>query len=344
MGALVLCTGLLACGEPGSGNPGPRLRDVSSSLDEGAWAGLLHPVAVDVGADGRVYVGDRGDRTVKVYGASGRPMGRIGGEGRGPGELSGIGEVQVSGAEVAVLDAGQRVILRLAPDGTEIGRVPLTGLEETFAFLGAHLALASSPGWSLPPPRGERTSWPLVRVTDARGRSLWEGGARSPAGSAFAAHILNFVLPAGTSDGRVLWLARLNGTTVSQLTGPERPVRTVDRTLPHAWRRIPDDYAPSPEVLAGDTDAELPFDAVTLDIDTDARGHAYVLTALGPTRDDPGLESVPVAVDRVHRESLGWKRFHVSTPATDLAVSPDGRRVYLLHEPTARLRVHALDR
>lgn len=342
--ALALCLAALACGDGRRDAGGKSLREIVPDGTVAAWSGLLHPVVVDAGPDGRVYVGDQGDMTVKVFGPRGRRLGTVGGQGRGPGELARVGEVEVSAGEIGVLDARRRAVVRFDTAGGEIGRLDLTGLEEAFSYVGGDLALASSPAWSLPPPGGERASWPLVRVTDTSGRALWEAGERSRPESAFAAHIRNFVLPAGTPDGEGLWLAHLNGTAVSHFTGPGRTPLTIHRDLPFEWRRIPADFTPSPELLAGEGGAGLPFDAVTLDIDTDGAGNAFLLTALGPTGADPGLEDVPVAVDRVEAGSLRWTRNRAPAPATDLAVSPDGRRIYLLHEPTARLRVYARGR
>lgn len=330
-----------ACGGPAADPAGERLRAVPTSATD-PWGGLLHPVALDVDAGGRVYVGDQGDRTVKVFDPEGRRLHVLGGEGGGPEELRDVGDLDVAGDVVSVLDRATRALVRFAPDGSEAGRILLGQMEETFAAVGRGYALAASPRWSLPVSRG-RSAPPLFRIVDVDGEQRYAGGERVSAESPFADHILNFVLPAGTPDGERVWLAGLNSTELSVFSTEERSFRSVRRDVPFRWARIPEDFRPTPEFLRRGEDAVLPFDAITLDLDTDGEGNAYVLTALGPSRARSDRSGLPVAVDRVDVETLEWSRHAAPETASDVAVSPDGRRVYLLDEASARVRVYGLE-
>lgn len=81
--------------------------------------------AVDIGADGTIYVLDQQAAQVRVFDAGGRYVRTIGSPGDGPGELSPSTAALMVGAgdSVYVADMMKQRIHRFAPDGTEAGGV-----------------------------------------------------------------------------------------------------------------------------------------------------------------------------------------------------------------------------
>ncbi|MBI4513270.1 MAG: hypothetical protein HY702_04090 [Gemmatimonadetes bacterium] len=303
-----------------------------------AWAGLLHPSAIRTDSGGRVYVADIADRSVKVFDAFGTPITTLGGTGRGPGEFQRIQDFEVIAGEVIVLDSGLRRVVRMTEDGSVLGSWPTEG-EEVLASLGADvLILANSPEWSLVPPDG-RTRPPLLRVLDLQGETRYRLGERQPSKTPFADYVANFVLPAGTPDGRRIWLARLNDPVVEVFSSETRASRWIGRHVPFDWRRIAPDFVPSQAMLTPAGRAAIPFDPVSLDIATDALGRAYILTALTPDRNEGRPRRV--GVDILDPRDGKVTRYVAPEPATHIAVSPDGGILYLVDEREARVRLYA---
>lgn len=302
-----------------------------------AWAGLLQPSAIRTDEAGRVYVADRGDETVKVFDGVGTLLATLGGRGQGPGEFQRVQDVEVVAGEVIVLDSQLRRLTRMSQDGGVVASWPTDG-EEVLASLGrGGLILANSPGWSVALPDA-RTEPPLLRVLDLEGRVQYHLGPRRSSKTPFADYVLNFVLPAGTRDGRHVWLARLNDPAVEVFSRETGAWRSIPRRLPFRWRRLPPDFVPSPGALTAGARAEIPFDAVSLDIATDTLGRAYILTAVAPGGD--GGQPERVAVDVLDLEGETATRYVAPEPATHLAVSADGAVVYLVDESRARVRAY----
>lgn len=311
---------------------------VALSPDEDAWSQLLHPVAITVAHDGRVFVGDEGDKTVKIYDATGRRnLGIVGGSGEGPGELRNINDVASLAGSPVVLDNNRGKIVHFDVTGGDGGEISLDGDRQLLASLGSdHLVLATSSQWSLPVTEDP----PLFEVVSSGGEVVVTGAGRTESGSPFADYVMNFVYPAGAVDGETLWLADMNGTRVRRYSsGGRRADTTIRRSVPFDWRRIPGDFVPSGEMMERGSEADVPFDPVTRAIDTDAEGNAYLLTMLAPSA-GPGQSPSEVSVDMVDFGSGGVRRFIVDGPATDLAVSPDGGRLYVLDSSVAQIRVY----
>lgn len=343
VGGLVLAAAIGACSQPESTVDRDRAPSVDTlgalSVGEDAWPGLLHPVAVAVDGDGRVLVGDRGDKTVKVFDAGGgRRLHTAGGEGAGPGELSAINDLEDMSGESIVLDNQLGRVVRFDSAGGARDQFSIEGDREELGRLGAdRLILATSARWSLPGADGAR---PLFEVVDRDGEVVFTGGGRAEASSPFAEHVMNFVFPAGTPDGGMIWLAYMNDTRVVKYDVDAREYgETVNRSVPFDWESIPEDFEPSRSMMARGRKADVPFDAVSQSIDTDREGNAYVLTMLAPAP-SPGQTPAEVAVDVIDAVTGDLRRYVVDGPATDLAVSPGGHRFYLVNPSMARIRVY----
>src|SRR5215210_7746460 len=68
----------------------------ASQVGQRSGGVLRFPQAVAVGADGSVYVGDQGSRTVQVFGPDGAFRRDLGSAGTRPGELSGVGALALA--------------------------------------------------------------------------------------------------------------------------------------------------------------------------------------------------------------------------------------------------------
>lgn len=277
---------------------------------------LIHPVDLVVDATGVIYVGDDGDKVVKVQDEEGRWMRLFGGEGRGPGELESIGTLLVMDEVLAVLDGRTGRVKRWTLEGEPLADHRYGGRLDVVGAVGPSLVIANDPSWNLPPSRQAT----LVHVLDDGGgtRRL---GRRRPAATPYAQHIMNFVIPAGSPRGRWLWLGYLNEPLLERYDLHEASRTVFDRFIPHAWRRIPTDY--DPRKVPPTSARDLPFDVITEDVAVDGYGRAYVLTG-GQSR------SRPTFIDIVSLTSLVARRLEAPPGARRIAVSIDGAKLYVL--------------
>lgn len=313
-----------------------ELKPVSSAAD--SWAGLLNPVSIRVGRDSAVYVADNSDSRIHVFSEDGEPLRTFGGAGAGPGELDRPRDVVPLVAGTVVFDAvGSRFHL-FDVRGGFVGRTAFSGVgDESVAGIGDDaLILASSARWSLPAP-SSRGPWPLAAIVNTAGGTVEEIGERVAVQSPFAAHIRNFVLPAGSPDGRYVWLAYLNSPRVLLYDRQRKISRIIERELPFTWTEIPETYLPQTAPSKPGERAVPPFDAVTYDVAVDAGGRAYVLTALESSV-SAGGQPTRMAVDVVSPdEAVAPQRFEVAGHYSRIGVAPDAGRLYLLDPNTARL-------
>jgi hypothetical protein len=301
------------------------------------WSGLLHPIQIAVGDDGRVYVADDGDKTVKVFDASGRPVGTLGRKGSGPGEFEAIQDIAVVNRAVYVFDPKLDRILRFPDEGGQATAISDVSGDFISALGQDRLVMANDPRWSMP--AIGREAWPLLLVTDLTGTLLARVGERQPTKNPFVDRIANFVLPAGTRSGDWIWLAYLNDPTVRLQKSDGTASREIRRPMPFDWKRIPDDFRPTLAMMAPAAKRPaLPFDVLSLGIDTDTTGRAFVLTALGPH--DAKRVPALLGVDVLTLTDTLLVRYRVPGLATHIAVSPAGDRIYLLDEPSAVLTVY----
>jgi hypothetical protein len=99
--------------------------------------------AIDVDADGRLYVLDRASQDVRVFDSSGDFLHRIGKPGEGPGELSANATpVLVTGESVLVPDLGARSVRSFSLDGTPQGTLRFSA--DSIAAAGWGVAWATS--------------------------------------------------------------------------------------------------------------------------------------------------------------------------------------------------------
>jgi hypothetical protein len=297
------------------------------------WEGLIRPVAIQVASDGLVYIADQGDNKVRVYSAEGRPIREFGQTGDGPGEFRGIRNLTVIGGTLSLFDAKPSRVLRMALNGQLQSTVSLSASgDEMITALGAgHWVLASSARWGAPaaPGAGPR---PLARIVDTAGVLGVGIGAREASASPFAAHIRNFVIPAGTRDGALVWLARLNSPEVLLYRTQGGTLERIQRTLPFRPRVLPDDFVPSKLKMTPGKPFVSPFDAVTFGIATDAVGRAYILTALEGRSQAAGRE-VRMAVDILTPGApSSVRRLPVPGAYSAIGVSPNGKRLYLVDQ------------
>lgn len=54
---------------------------------------LIHPIQIEEGPDGNIYVYDMADAYIKVYSPEGKFLKKIAGKGQGPGEIQRIDDV-----------------------------------------------------------------------------------------------------------------------------------------------------------------------------------------------------------------------------------------------------------
>lgn len=108
---------------------------------------------VRIADDGRVVLLNGSDQTVRVYGADGRYLARMGGAGDGPGEFTAPGArgIFVQGGQVLVPHGGAGVFLeRFDLDGRLLGSVrvhdvPVYGLSAVEVLVDGRVVLASFP-------------------------------------------------------------------------------------------------------------------------------------------------------------------------------------------------------
>lgn len=317
---------------------GEQLVAIDAPAGATRWEGLLKPVALRVDPDGLVLVADEADSKIRVFDADGIAKGEIGGAGAGPGEFARIRDLAPGHGVIRVFDGVAGRFHSVSSDGAYLGTHTIEGVgDEAISALGdSSIVLASSARWSLAP-RAGAPAWPLARVLVADGTARYDIGERTVVKSPFAAHIRNFVLPAGSADGRFVWLAFLNAPEVLLITTADRVVRSVPRSLPFEWVQIPDDFMPSAAPGAGRGDV-LPFDVVSYGVATDSAGRAFVLTALESSREQRGRPQ-HMGIDVLAPEETSVRRLEVTGHYTHIAVAPDGGRIYLLDSSTGQLRV-----
>lgn len=303
------------------------------------WSSLLRPEQIKVDADGRIYVADHGDMTIKIFTADGDLVGRVGRIGRGPGEWMGIQDFAVLDTEVVVLDAAQLTLVRVAEDGTPLGRIPLPDRENTVSALGdSLLILANSPMWSVRALSGT-DSVPLFTVIRRDGAPVTRYTTRQVGEGPLADYTMNLVLPVGLSDGTGVWLSWLNDSGVVFIPGGTETGISVGRTLPFVPRKVP----PDDEIrrYMADRKGKLPpYDPVSWSATSDQQGSLFILTALGPARDSLA-RSKYLGLDVVRRGGT-MQRYLLPGHPTGIAVSPSGHRLYALDSRSGQITVYDL--
>lgn len=332
--AAVMVTGwtFTACGA------GPKTssnRDLEAVDASDAWEGLLRPLDVATDHQGRVYVADAGDFTVKVFDADGHRVQSFGREGIGPGEFKSIQNIVVLGDTLVAFDAKLRRLALWRSTGAFLRFIVMEGGEDYIGGLGTdRILLSGSPEWSLPAPSGR--AWPLLRIMNIEGDSTIDIGGRRSYGNPFVNHIRNFVIPVGTPDGEWIWMPYLNDTVIHLVSVSTGETRIIPRGSAFEWQRLPEDFAPEKSYARPGKNSIPPFDVVTLDAAVDAMGRLYALTALESSRNEDGVPG-RVAVDVLEVQDTAYTTLHVPAPATHIAVSPTGDHVYLLDSHTAKL-------
>lgn len=333
---------LVACG----GSPEPTIAEVgvlnelSAPSTIGAWRGLIKPEALAVAEDGLVYVADNGDSKIRIFDHDGSFQRELGGLGSGPGEFGTIRGLIVFSNSLIVFDGMGTRFFRLSLAGEHQAAVATSGVgEESVAGLGGdRIVVASSSRWSMPAPAGAG-AWPLARVLDTNGAPVADIGDRAVLPNPFAAHILNFVLPAGSSDGQYVWLAYLNNTDVLLHSMSDGSIRRISRSVPFRWKRMPADFMPSANPPEPGKPFIPPFDAISYGVVTDRTGRAYVLTALESSRESGGQPQV-MGIDVLNPDSTEIvRRYRVNGYFTHIGVSPDARRIYLLDSSRGSLHM-----
>src|SRR4051794_16317180 len=109
----------------------------SSIVGQRSGGVLRFPLAVAVGPDGSVYVGDQYSHAVQVFGPDGTFRRELGATAKGPGGLSSIGGVAVAAGGSGYVAGGADRVDRFAQGGTPLpswgstraapGKVPLRG-------------------------------------------------------------------------------------------------------------------------------------------------------------------------------------------------------------------------
>jgi DNA-binding beta-propeller fold protein YncE len=292
------------------------------------WLGIFKPVMIRVGADGAVWIADNDDGKVHVFDSTGVALRELGGPDRG---IAFITDFAVLEESVIVLDSS-RHLTRLSLSGAPLNVAQSSGYEQTLASFGHDkVIMASSAQWTAKVPKG-RGSWPLARITSARGDSLRELGRADWIENRYVSHINNFVLPSGSPGGEVLWLAYLNSPKVIAYFEHDTSSYQTERPIPFDWKRMPATFVPTAGVR------RPPFDGISYSIASDSAGNAYVLTALASrnARNEPGAMSVDVIAPRGVRP---LRRLIFDGNATHVAVSAHGNRIYLLdtHRGTVRM-------
>jgi hypothetical protein len=112
-------------------------------LRAGAEGAPADPADAAFGADGSLYVLDRGTGRVRVYGLNGQPLRQIGQPGRGPGRLASPAALALTAdGRVVVSDPGQQGLAVFGVDGTFQRFVSLAA----DGGLGGHGELEALPG------------------------------------------------------------------------------------------------------------------------------------------------------------------------------------------------------
>lgn len=109
--------------------------------------GFSRVTAMAVGENGLLYVVDGQERQIRVFDASGRRVGTIGGRGRGPGELESATRFGVLGDTVWVADLLNRRLTLFSSGGDVLATLPMEGPQ----FTGSSGVLANVVPFSLEP-------------------------------------------------------------------------------------------------------------------------------------------------------------------------------------------------
>ncbi len=320
-----------------------ELREVVTTAGSASWEGLEKPTAIRVAQDGSVYVADNGDGHMHVFDRDGQPIREFGGIGSGPGEYRNIRAFSVSANDVNIFDVTPTRYLKVTTQGTRPRTLqfPGSGDDQVAAFGDGSLVLASTARWAVPPRPGT-SAWPLARIVDSQGSIVADIGEREAAANPFVGLIRNFVLPAGSQDGELVWLAYLNSPDVLLYTTADKSTKRIARALPFAWKRLPNDFMPSMLAPLPGRPTIPPFDVITYGADADADGRAFILTALESSQLANG-EPTAMAVDVIHsRFPEALLRLRLHGYYTHLAVSPHGDRLYLLNATTGVIRMYEI--
>ena len=302
------------------------------------WQGVLNASGIRVSGNGRVYVADNGDSTIKVFDSTGVFLSSVGHKGRDVPRFGLIKDFVVLGSDIVMLDnAGWRFI-SVGPDGDLRSIRHAKEREELLGTLGVdRVVVADNTLWSRPVPRN-RKSWPLAKVMTPSGDPLFEIGERTSVPNPFAGHIVNFVFPSGTADGKFVWLAFLNSPDVLLYTLAGQRLQRIRREVPFAWQRMPSTFVPK----AGQAfeDFVPPFDAISVGIASDTIGRAFILTQMASTRHRKAPPTT-MAVDVIGQGDVGRvRRMIFPGAAQHIAVSPSGSRIYLLNSGLSAPRVY----
>lgn len=102
------------------------------------------PRDIAIGADGRVYVTDTGNKRIQVFDRAGTFLAAIGGEGPAPGRLREPVGLTWAGDSLWVADAWNNRVQQLGPDGQPISALPVSGWESQAITNKPYLAVSSS--------------------------------------------------------------------------------------------------------------------------------------------------------------------------------------------------------
>lgn len=165
---------LLAVTVPGHGQTPRAAQDLSIGRIDGPEEYTFARVAdVAVGADGTIWILDRGDALIKAYDPSGRFLNSVGGSGSGPGEFREPSEIAVHGDTLAVYDPRQRRLTLFRSDGDLLETAPVQAggwFTGGFEALGdGSFLLGIVAGYGLPPdPERDGKAWLLRIGSDGR--------------------------------------------------------------------------------------------------------------------------------------------------------------------------------
>lgn len=272
----------------------PLEHDLAIGVVEGPEFEMFGDVrGIEAGPDGEIFILDSQTADIRVFDADGRHLRTIGGRGEGPGEISRAnGFIRMPDGSLWIQDHGQWRMLRFAPDGTELERVPMHVLSYGYIWSGTvddagrHWKSTnhSDESQPSPPPEGlneGRSRGYLVSSdprTEARdsvflGERRWRSyvrhmdGGYSVRGIPFQASPITVVDPAGgfwTAAGDQYRLVRLgeDGDTalVVEADVPAEPVTAEDRRafVERSIADVPDETRPGERRVAEEIAGLMP--------------------------------------------------------------------------------------